>query len=67
MFANINAAAVTELAADLAAVLKPGGRLVAGGIIEERLEAPRAALKAAGLEIDRVIAEGDWRTILATR
>ena len=34
------------------------------GIVEERLAAPVAALKAAGLRIERVVADGDWRTLV---
>ena len=65
VLANINAAAITGLAVDLAASLRAGGVLFAGGIIEERLSAPREALASAGFRIEGVMAEGDWRTIVA--
>ena len=41
---------MTLLAPDLAKSLAPDGVLFAGGIIEERLEAPVAALQEAGLQ-----------------
>ena len=47
--------------------MKPGGRLLAGGIIEERLAAPAEALALAGFETEKVLEEGDWRTIVASR
>jgi ribosomal protein L11 methyltransferase len=67
VFANINAAAITSLADEMAAVMKPGGALLAGGIIEERLAAPAEALPRAGFETEQVIADGDWRTIVARK
>src|SRR5262249_41039789 len=66
VLANINAAAITALATSIAERTAPGGTIFAGGIIEERLEAPRRALEAAGFRIVAVKAEGDWRTIVAT-
>ena len=65
VFANISAAAITSLAAEIAAVMKPGGRLLAGGIIKERLAGPAEALASAGFSTEKVLAEGDWRTIVA--
>jgi ribosomal protein L11 methyltransferase len=65
VFANINAAAISSLAREIADVMKPGGTLLAGGIIEERLAQPREALAKAGFQTEKVLAEGDWRTIVA--
>jgi ribosomal protein L11 methyltransferase len=62
IFANINAAAVTALADTIAVEMKPGAWLFAGGVIAEREAGARAALEAAGLRIERVMSEGDWRT-----
>ncbi len=67
ILANINAAAVTELAAPMAAQMKTGAWLLAGGVIAEREAGPRAALEAAGLRIERVMQDGDWRTFVAQR
>lgn len=65
--ANIHAAAVIALAPNLFAALRPGGTLVASGIIAERLEAALAALAAAGFIRSEVRAAGDWRTVIARR
>jgi ribosomal protein L11 methyltransferase len=64
IFANINAAAVIALAEAMAQEMKPGAWLFAGGVIAEREANARAALEAAGLRIERVMREGDWRTFV---
>ena len=65
--ANITAGAVAGLAPALGGVLTAGGRLVASGIIGERLDEVLTALAAAGFTINEARAEGDWRALLATR
>jgi ribosomal protein L11 methyltransferase len=67
VLANINAAAITSLAGAMAAQMKPGAWLFAGGVIAEREATPRAALEAAGLRVERVMAEGDWRTFVCQK
>ncbi len=67
ILANINAAAVSSLAAAMAAEMKPGAWLFAGGVINEREAMARTALEAAGLRIERVMSEGDWRTFVAQK
>ncbi len=67
ILANINAAAVTALASAMAAQMKPGAWLFAGGVIAEREAGARAALEAAGLRIERVMSEGDWRTFVCQK
>jgi ribosomal protein L11 methyltransferase len=67
ILANINAAAVTALAGAMAREMKPGGWLFAGGVIEEKEAGVAEALRAAGLRIERVMAQGDWRTFVARK
>lgn len=67
ILANINAAAVTALAPQMAREMKPGAWLFAGGVIAEREAGVAEALRAAGLRIERVMAEGDWRTFVARK
>jgi ribosomal protein L11 methyltransferase len=67
VFANINAAAVISLASAIASEMKPGAWLFAGGVIAEREESARSALEAAGLRIERVMQNGDWRTFVVRR
>jgi ribosomal protein L11 methylase PrmA len=51
----------------MAAALKPGGVLIAGGFSEERAAAVAAALTAAGLTVERTLSEGEWRTVVGRR
>jgi ribosomal protein L11 methyltransferase len=67
ILANINAAAVTALAARMAREMKPGAWLFAGGVIAEREAGVAEALRAAGLHIERVMTEGDWRTFVVRK
>ena len=62
--ANINAQTIAELAEPIVAALRPAGLFIGSGIIEERLDEPLLRLAAAGLRVDRLIADGDWRAIL---
>jgi ribosomal protein L11 methyltransferase len=67
ILANINAATIGRLAGELHGLAKPKGALVAGGIIAERESDCLAALEKAGFEIERRLADGDWRTLIARR
>ncbi|HEY7269557.1 MAG TPA: 50S ribosomal protein L11 methyltransferase [Dehalococcoidia bacterium] len=67
IFANINAGTVIRLAPDLLPRLVEGGAMLAGGVIAEREGEVRQALTAAGLTVERVMAEGEWRTFVAKR
>jgi ribosomal protein L11 methyltransferase len=64
ILANINAATLSSLARKIAGVLKPGGTLIAGGIIEEKLLGVKAELGMAGLKVERTLEDGDWRTLV---
>lgn len=65
--ANIVAGVIIEVLPQVAAILKPGGYFVGGGIINTKQEAVFAALKRHGLEVLEVITEGDWITLLAQK
>ena len=67
ILANINAAAVSSLAQAMADQMKPGAWLAAGGVIAEKEPGARAAIEAAGLRIERVMQDGDWRTFVARK
>ncbi len=64
ILANINASTISALAPSLSRVLKPGGFLVAGGIIENRAKSCADALVEAGFRIERRLEEGDWRSLV---
>lgn len=65
--ANISGLTIERLAGDMAAALTDGGTLVASGFLDDTVEGLSRALAAAGLEIDRVDAEGVYRCITATK
>ncbi|AGL00837.1 50S ribosomal protein L11 methyltransferase [Desulfoscipio gibsoniae] len=65
--ANIIADVIIRLAPDAAAALKPGGRLVASGIIKDRAEEVRRALDDAGLEPLKELTKGEWVAMVYRR
>ena len=67
VLANINATTVIALAPGIHDALKPGRSLAGGGIIEPRLAEAIAAVEGAGLRVERVLEDGDWRTLVARR
>jgi ribosomal protein L11 methyltransferase len=67
VLANIIARVIAQLAPALLRALRPGGIVIASGIIAERLEEAAAPLRAAGLTDVRYEQDGDWFTLLGTR
>jgi ribosomal protein L11 methyltransferase len=67
VLANLIASLLITLAADLAAEVRTGGRLVTSGIFRDREPDVRAALEAAGLVLDDRSAEGDWVALTLRR
>lgn len=65
--ANLFSGLLIEVAPTIAAAIAPGGRLIFSGILRDQEAAVVAALRAAGLRIDRVIRRGKWVSGLATR
>jgi ribosomal protein L11 methyltransferase len=67
VLANIIARVIAQLAPALLRAVRPGGMLIASGIIAERLHEAEEPLLAAGLaDIERVH-EGDWVTLRGRR
>ena len=67
VLANLVAAALVEMAPQLAARAAPGGALIASGIIEPRRDEVAAALTAAGLRLVEERTDGDWVAMRAVR
>jgi len=64
VLANIIARVIGSIAPYLAQVLAPGGLLITGGIIQERLHEAEQPLLAAGLKlIDQAVVD-DWVTLI---
>jgi ribosomal protein L11 methyltransferase len=60
VLANLIAGLLVDLAPRLAAVLAPGGRLLASGIFHEREVDVRSAFERAGMRVAGRLAEDDW-------
>lgn len=65
--ANILADVIRDLAADLARLTRPGGLLIASGIIADRAADVAAALSAAGFAIQEERADQEWRALVARK
>ncbi|WP_298817764.1 50S ribosomal protein L11 methyltransferase [Chloroflexus sp.] len=65
--ANLIAKVLVLLAPDLAAALKPGGRLVSSGIIDQKEAEVVAAFTAVGLTLLERHVEGEWVALVHTR
>lgn len=63
--ANINSVVLVRIAAALRALLRPGGVLVASGVLEERRASVEDAFAAARLRIDETLRDDDWVTFVA--
>lgn len=63
VLANIIARVIAQLAPALVRATRPGGTLIASGIIQERRHEAEEPLRAAGLTDMRAYIEGDWVTL----
>lgn len=64
---NILAEVIAEIAPEIAARVRPGGDVVASGIIRERQELVEKAFEAQGLSILRVEYQGEWVVLEARK
>lgn len=62
--ANIIADVIIRLLNDVPNKLKPGGALIAGGIIADRVADVTEAVISHGLFVDRVLEEGGWASMV---
>lgn len=67
MQANINANTIIALCPEMFRILKPGREAFCGGVIREREPEVRGALESAGFIVERVMQEGEWRTLVARK
>ncbi|MCE5313937.1 50S ribosomal protein L11 methyltransferase, partial [bacterium] len=66
VLANIIAKVIIEMADGLASKVKPGGKLIASGIVHERSQEVIDALTGAGLTLTEIRKEGDWAALIMT-
>lgn len=67
IIANIIARIISALAQPMAAALKPGGLLIASGIINTHADDTIATLEAAGFQLVTRLEEEDWVALVARR
>ncbi|MFS8513071.1 MAG: 50S ribosomal protein L11 methyltransferase [Planifilum fulgidum] len=67
ILANLLSPILLRLARDIRRVLRPGGRLIASGIVSDQVRSVQEALEDAGLETVETIGEGDWVALVAKR
>jgi len=65
--ANLLAGLVIDLAAALRERTRPGGHCIVSGILADQADSVSAALVAAGFEMPRAAASGDWVALVAGR
>jgi len=65
--ANISAPVIVEMAPALAEVLRPGGVLIVAGFSAESADRVSSTLARTGLMVERALADGDWRGLIARR
>ena len=58
--ANLTADILQWLAADIAAAVQPGGKLIASGLITPRRDEVAAAYESQGLRVTQTATEDDW-------
>ena len=64
VMANISARAISERAESLTPTLKPGGYLIASGIISDQRDTAEAGLKSSGFTILEACIKEDWVTLI---
>jgi ribosomal protein L11 methyltransferase len=64
---NILAEVIVSLAQEVAARVRPGGLVIASGIIKARQQAVEQAFEAAGLAINRTEHQGEWVLVEARK
>lgn len=58
--ANILAKPLIELAATIAALVKPGGQLILSGILNEQAQSVAEAYRVQGLQVAEPVSQEDW-------
>ena len=64
--ANISAKVVSEMASELVSAVRPGGTVIASGILKDNKKGVERALVSAGGILEEAVVEGDWVTLVAS-
>jgi len=63
--ANISSKVISDIANELVAAVRPGGMLIASGILDRDREVVTARLTQAGAQLKKNLVDGDWATLVA--
>ncbi|MHB9038456.1 MAG: 50S ribosomal protein L11 methyltransferase [Armatimonadota bacterium] len=67
VLANIIPKVIIEMAEELASKVNPGGKLIASGIVLERLQEVIDALAGFGFTLEETRQDGDWVALILTK
>ena len=67
VLANISAKVIIDLSKHIAQSLRPKGRLIMSGVLEQSLVDVQDVMKMNGIQFDNVLRDGDWVAILASK
>jgi ribosomal protein L11 methyltransferase len=65
--ANLMADLVMMLSPAAATQLRPGGIFITSGILDIKEEIVRKTIEESGFSITEVLADGEWRAVVAVR
>lgn len=64
--ANISSKVVAEIAGDLVRAVRPGGKVIASGILTDNKDTVVQKLESAEARIEGTVVDGDWVTLVAS-
>ena len=64
--ANISSKVVSDISGELVRAVRPGGKIIASGMLVDNKEAVEQALTSAGGSLEKTVVDGDWVTIVAS-
>jgi ribosomal protein L11 methyltransferase len=67
VMANLFSEMLMKVSGQIAAAVKPGGRLILSGMLAPQAEGTLAAFGARGVSFERVVKKGKWVTALSAR
>lgn len=61
--ANILTDVLLLLSKDISKVVKPGGKVIFSGIIDDKLSEVKEKIEQTGMKIEKIVAKGEWRAL----
>ena len=64
--ANISSKVVSEMSGELVRAVRPGGKIIASGMLVDNKDAVERALASAGGTLEQTVVDGDWVTMIVS-